>query len=518
MAKPRLPVALLPLAVTYTAVAMNLTVANVALPAISLSFPATAAELTWVVNITPLVAAALILFAGEWGDRIGPRRLLITGLAVFLVAALLSGFATDITGLIIFRALTGVGSALAMPAALATTFDVTRGPRQRTAIGIMASTQAIGAILGPIVGGAALTAFGWPAAFWSVIPMLGLALIGVATMTPKSTAPTADQRSGRTSDTVGAALAALSAVGLLYALVSLSDPADAGDRGVLGGLVVGLAALLALIGWERRTRYPLFIPGIIARRTFWLPTLALFIVQLTLGGLLFVASQYLQLVVGYSAFAAGAVLLPALLMWTVVASGSGALAERFGVPWATAGSLVLAAVGLALLAGAGESPAVPLLVVAMLFTGVLGVTPALMTHAAVRNYPENLRTTGSAINGVATRLGLAFGVAVYGTLLARTFGREFDPALADLPPALAQSARQSIGSALRTAEALAPPAATELAAAARAAFMTGFSLSLAIGAGALIVLAAAVRLLLPEIPSESEADPSDSAQEGRDEP
>ena len=96
--------------------------------------------------------------------------------------------------------------------------------------------------------------------------------------------------------------------------------------------------------------------------------------------------------------------------------------------------------------------------------------------------------------------------------------REFDPALADLPPALAQSARQSIGSALRTAEALAPPAATELAAAARAAFMTGFSLSLAIGAGALIVLAAAVRLLLPEIPSESEADPSDSAQEGRDEP
>ena len=502
MGRHRLVLSVLPLALTYLAVAMNLTVANVVLPVLSSDFEATSAQLAWVVNITPIVAAALILFAGAWGDRVGPRRLLIIGVLVFLAAATLSGFAESINQLILLRGLTGVGSALAMPAALALTFSLTHGSAQRTAIGIMASTQAVGAMLGPIVGGAALTAFSWPAAFWSVVPMLIIALVGILALlaAPTSNAGAVARETSATSgkrplDTIGAALAALTATGLLFALVTLGSE-DLWNVGVVVGAGIGVAALVGLIFWERHTRFPLFIGSIMRRRSFWLPTLAIFGVQLTLGGMLYLVQQYLQLVLDYTAFEAGALMLPGLLMWAVAAAAAGMLAKRWGVPHPTAVSLLIGAVGLLFLTRAGESPSLAALVVALLLTGAMGVTPALMTHTAVHNFPDSLRSTGSAINGVATRLGLAFGVALYGTLLARIYRHELSPALSQLPETEAESAGQSLGAALRTAAELDPASAAALSQAARESFLVGFDVSLTVAASIAIALGVAVWTLL----------------------
>lgn len=487
MSKTRLPLPVLPLALTYLAVALNMTIASVALPTLSTEFEADAAQLAWIVNATPMTSAALVLFAGAWSDRFGPKRLLLIGNVVFLVSALLSGLATTVDALIMLRALTGVGSALAMPAALALTFDVTHGASQRTAVGIMGGTQAIGALLGPIVGGAALVTWGWPAAFWSVIPLLAIALLLNALLVP------GDHTVVRRSlDTGGAALTALAGIAFLFAAVNAAEA-----PGPLLGLAVGIgvAAVAGLVWWERRVEHPLFDPQIIKRRTFVIATLVVFMVQFTLGGLLFLNTQYVQLVLGFSALGAGLFLVPALITWTGSSATAGLTSKRFGVRTVTAMALVVSAIGLVLTSVGGRYPAYPVLITGLVLTGVMGVAPALMTHAAVSNYGQQRRSVGSAINSMAVRFGLAFGVAGYGALLAHRYKTELMPSLSGLEQRDRTDAGENLGGALSAAQRLNAP---ELAQTARVAFADGFRVTLLVAAVVLILLAVLVWRLLPE--------------------
>ena len=483
----RLPLSVLPLSLTYLAIALNMTIASVALPTISTELQATADQLAWIVNATPMTSAALILFAGAWSDRVGRKRMLMIGNIVFLISAILSGMTNSVEILILLRALTGVGSALAMPAAMALTFDVTRGTNQRTAVGIMGGTQAIGALLGPLVGGAALVTFGWHAAFWSVAPMLVLALVLNYVLLPKD-----EPAPRRPLDSPGAALTAVAGVAFLYAAVSV---ASSPDVWVWVALAVGVCATVALVVWERRVDQPLFDPAIVKRRTFLIPTLTVFTVQFTLGGLLFLNTQYVQLVLGFSALAAGLFLMPALLMWTASSATAGVTAKRFGARNVTAVSLVITGVGLVLTSSGGRYPFYPILILGLVLTGVMGVAPALMTHASVSNYPEDRRSVGSAINGMAMRFGLAFGVAAYGTLLAVKYRTDLTPATGGLSAQDVLDATQSIGGALNVAQRL---NMAGLADAARDAYVAGFRLTLILAGMVLVVLAAIVWRWLPK--------------------
>lgn len=486
VARSRLPLPVLPLALTYLAVALNMTIASVALPTISTEFQADASQLAWIVNATPMTSAALILFAGAWSDRIGRKRMLLLGNVIFLVSALLSGMAPNVETLILLRAMTGVGSALAMPSAMALTFDVTEGTSQRTAVGIMGGTQAVGALMGPLVGGAALVTWGWHAAFWSVVPMLALALVlNMALVPSDGSVPR------RSLDSGGAALTAVAGVAFLYAAVSAaSSPAP-----VLGlAVAAGLVAVAALVWWERRVENPLFDPEIIKRKTFLIPTLVVFSVQFTLGGLLFLNTQYVQLVLGFSALAAGLFLMPALLMWTASSATAGLTAKRFGGRNVTAVALVIAAVGLVLASVGGMNPVYPVLIAGLILTGVMGVAPALMTHTSVSNYPEQRRSVGSAINSMAVRFGLAFGVAGYGAILAQRYQGHIASSLGGLKPQDRIDASESLGGALTVSERVQMP---QLADAAREAFANGFQVTLLVAAVVLIVLAVLVWRLLP---------------------
>ncbi|HNE88231.1 MAG: MFS transporter [Candidatus Nanopelagicales bacterium] len=482
----RLPLPVLPLSLTYLAVALNMTIASVALPTISTELSATADQLAWIVNATPMTSAAFILFAGAWSDRLGRKRMLLLGNVIFLVAALLSGMTNSVEILILLRALTGLGSALAMPSAMALTFDVTAGTSQRTAVGIMGGTQAIGALLGPLVGGAALVTFGWHAAFWSVAPMLALALIMNVIWLPKDTP--AERRS---MDNGGATLTAVAGVAFLYAAVSA---ASSPDVWVWVALVVGVLSSIALVWWERRVDEPLFDPAIVKRRTFLIPTLTVFLVQFTLGGLLFLNTQYVQLVLGFSALAAGLFLMPALLMWTASSATAGVTAKRFGARNVTAIALVITGIGLVLTSSGGRNPFYPVLILGLVLTGVMGVAPALMTHTSVSNYPEERRSVGSAINSMAVRFGLAFGVAAYGTLLAIRYKSDVSGATQGLSPEDQYDATESLGGALNVAE---RTNAGGLADAARDAYVSGFQMTLIVAAVVLVVLAVIVWRGLP---------------------
>ncbi len=492
--RSRLPLAFLPLALTYLAVALNMTVTSVALPTISVDLQASTSQLMWIVNITPMAAAALILFAGSWGDRFGRRRLLLAGISVFLVSATLSAFASSASQLVVLRALTGVGSALTMPAALALTFDVVGERSRRTAVGIIGSTQAVGSLLGPIVAGSLLLAFSWGSAFLSVTPLLLASLVLVLWKVP----PDRVERANRAPmDTPGAALMAVAGVAFLYAAVSASSRDQSRAGTVAVALAAGLLASVALVAWERRCPHPIFVGAVLRSRSFWVPTLIIFTVQFALGGVMFLNTQYVQLALGFSAFTAGAFLLPALGMWIVSSATAGVTARLLGMRIVVTIGLMAGAVGLALLSIQRLDPQYAVMVGALLLLGCMGGAPALTTHMAVSSYPEERRTVGSAINSVAVRFGLAFGVAAFGTTLALTYTRDLAPALTDLPPADQALADDSLGGALQVAATLSGTAQQALADSAREAFAGGFGVTMALAAVALGALAVVALTLLP---------------------
>ena len=486
----RLPVALIPLSMTYLAVAMNMTIATVALPTISTDVTATGAQLAWIVNATPMAAAALVLFAGSWADRLGRKRILQLGVTIFLLAAVLSAFARSADQLILLRAITGVGSALAMPTALALTFEVTPTSSRRTAIGIMAATQAIGAILGPLLGGLALVKFNWGAAFLAVTPFLAVAFILNAALLPHDRPRRANTGTATQVDTIGAILVAVVSISLLYTAAAVPSLTAGWDEVV--ATMIAVVALTILVRWEGRTPHPLFVGAVMRRTTFWLPTLVVFSSQLVLGGLLFLNTQYVQLVLGYSAFGAGLFLLPALLTWALAAATAGLTARRLGVRAVVTGTLLLAASGLTLIGTSGHDPAIGLLLLGLALVGVMGAVPALMTHMAVQTYPESRRTVGSAINSVSLRLGLAFGVAVFGSVLTLTYALDLRPAVSTLSTADQSAATSSLGGALQVADTLDAPTDDVLAVAARDAFELGFHRSLMAGAVLLVIIAVLV--------------------------
>lgn len=489
----KLPFAVVPLALTYLAIAINMTIASIALPTISTEFEASAGELAWIVNVTPMVSAAFLLFAGTWSDRFGRKRMLMLGVCVFLVSAFLSGLAGSVEALILLRALTGLGSAIAMPAALALTFDVTSGNAQRTAVGIMGGTQAIGVLLGPLVGGAVLVAFGWHAAFWAVTPILLFALIfNWRALPPDREIPV------RTLDSRGAALSAVVGIAFLYIASSASSvhPIQ-----IVLALTIGVVALVLLIRWERRAEQPLFDGVVMRNRSFQIATLGVFAVQFTLGGLLFLNTQYVQLVLGFSAFGAGLFLMPALLSWTASSASAGIVAKRFSVRTVVAVALLISAVGLAMVSSGGVSPSYPIFIAGLVLLGAMGVVPALMTHTAVSVYSDERRSIGSSINSMATRYGLAFGIAAYGVLQSVLYRGPVQRAAQGLSADDQEIASQSLGGAISVAKSTGD---TNLVDAAREAFASGYSTSLMLGALASVVLALVVWRLLPDKLQKSE--------------
>lgn len=490
----RLPAAFIPLALTYLAVAVNATIANIALPSISTSLNADNADLAWIVNATPLASAAVILFAGGLGDRAGRKKILMFGIALFMVSALLSIFVDSPNQLIALRALSGIGSAFAMPAALAMVFDVVARPARPTAVGIMSATQALGSLLGPLLGGIVLLAFWWGAAFLVVLPFLAIAMAMGVWLLPKDVKH--EDADKQPLDLPAAGLTALAGIGLMFAVIEGSSPNGSPTIWV-SALVIGILSAGALIWWESRCENPMIDLKIVSKRQFSMPTGGIFLVNFVLGGVMFVTTQYTQLVLGYSPFMAGVFLLPALIVWGVTATLSGRLAKKFGNRQVIATGFVLSAAGLVIIATSGVQPMIPLLLLGLGLVGFMGVGPAQLTHMSISSFPAERRTVGSALNSLTLRFGLAFGVAGFASVLGIMYESHIGDAVAGLTSSEAASASNSLGGAVRVANGLTGSASTALLDAARAAYVSGFSLALICAAVLLVIAAALMALLLP---------------------
>jgi EmrB/QacA subfamily drug resistance transporter len=460
---------------------------NVALPDIARDLHATQTQLQWIVDAYAVVFAGLLLLAGALGDRLGRRRLLLAGLAIFAIAALTGSFATSPGPLIAARAAMGLGAAAIMPATLSIITTVFPAGERDRAVSIWAGVAGASALAGLLVSGALLEAFAWGSIF-AFSAALGLAaFLASAKLAPNSA------REGAKLDIVGGVISALGLSALVYGIIEGPDRGWA-DTVTLGAFVLAAVLLVAFVGWELRHRQPLLDPRLFRLAGFGAGTASITIQFFAFFGFIFVILQYVQFVLGYSPIEAGVALAPMAALMMGLSPRVPRLLERFGPGYVAPMGLASMAGGFAVLSTAGTGSTYWLLLGALVLLGAgmaLAVTPA--TTAIVSALPPAKQGVASAVNDLSREVGGALGIAVLGSALTDRYQAGVPDAIAGAPPDLAHRAHEALPAALALSERLGPKGTT-LAAQAQAAFVDGLDLAMWIAAGS--VLAAAVFVLL----------------------
>ncbi|WP_328553733.1 MULTISPECIES: MFS transporter [unclassified Streptomyces] len=465
----------------------DMTILNVALPTMARDLGASTGQQQWMADAYVVVFASLMLPAGLLGDRFGRRRMLITGLGVFLAGSLAGSLVDDVTWVIVARALMGVGGALVMPLALAVLPSLF-GPDERTkAVGAVSAASALGLPLGPIIGGWLLNHFWWGSVFLVNVPMAAIGITACVLLLPE----TRDPASPRV-DAVSTALTAVGLSVLVYAIIEA--PARGwGDPLVLGCFAAAAVLIALLVVRERRSPRPMLDLSLLAQRGFLLNTLAATLVMFVLSGLMFVLPQYLQAVLGHDALATGVRMLPMMGGLLVASRGAQPLVTRFGARAVISAGLVVLAfaafLGSRTSVDDGYGATALWLSVAGLGFG-FAVVPAMST--ALGALPRDRAGSGSGLLMTVRQVGGAIGIALLGSLLASTYADRLDTSA--LPRAAAEVAGDSLVGAHVVADRLGDHA---LAASANAAYIHGMDLVLLVSGIAALVTALLAAALLP---------------------
>jgi EmrB/QacA subfamily drug resistance transporter len=388
---------------------LDATVVNVALPTIGEDLDAGIASLQWVVNAYTLTLAGFLLLGGSLGDHYGRRRVFVIGVVWFAAASLLCGLAPTDEALIAARALQGVGGALLTPGSLAIIEASFRREDRAPAIGAWSGLGGVTAAIGPFLGGWLVQAATWRLIFLINLPLAAVVVWVSARHVPETRDPDATGR----LDWAGAGLAALGLAGIVYALTDGPAQGWTSPRILVTGLV-GVAALVAFVLWERRVAAPMLPLDIFASRQFSAANAVTFIVYGALGAALFLLPIQLQRVVGYPPLASGVALVPITVLLLLLSARAGRLASRIGprLPM-TLGPLLVAA-GLALFTrvGPGASYLVDILPASLVFGLGLALTVAPLTATVLAAAPPEHAGLASAVNNDVARTAGLLAVAV----------------------------------------------------------------------------------------------------------
>jgi EmrB/QacA subfamily drug resistance transporter len=456
------------LCVSLLAIVIDNTIVNVALPTLVRDLKADVAELQWVVDAYTLVFAGLLLVAGALGDRFGRRRMLLGGLVVFGLASGGAAYAGGVDGLIIARAVMGAGAAFIMPATLSLLISVFTDTRERTtAIGIWAATAGLGVALGPVVGGFLLDHFWWGSIFIVNVPLTAIAAVAGLRLLPESRDPVA-----RRVDWTGAALSGIGLVAFVWAVIEAPSKGWTSPA-VLAAGALAAVALVAFAGWQRRVEEPLLDVRLFKNPRFTAASTTVMVLFFALFGFLFLATQYLQFVLGYSPSAAGVRVLPYAGAMIVFAPLSSWLVGLAGTKRVATTGMLLFATGLAIAATITTGTGYARLAVALLLMGAgMGLAGAPATESIMGSLPPERANIGSAVNDTTRELGGALGVAIVGSIMSSLYASRLSDALpAGVPAPVAGAARASLGAGVQVGGRL----GAEIAQASREAFVHAMS-------------------------------------------
>ncbi len=448
---------------------LDLTILNIALPAISGALHASTGDLQWLVDAYSLVFAGVMVPAGMIGDRLGRKRLLLAGLTVFLAASVWCALSVSAAELIAARALMGLGAGIVFPLSLAVVSAAFGDDDRPKAIGILTAGIALGLPLGPVLGGLLLQHFSWHSVFWINVPAVCVTLAAGAVLMPESRNPAAPPL-----DVLGALLCPGAVGCLVWGFIN--GPEHGWTALATWPVLAGSAVLLAaFIAREHRSANPVIDLTRFRDRRFTWGTAASIAVSVALYGILFVLPQYLQSVAGDDAASAGLRLLPMMGGLLVAGGLAGEAERRVGTRLTVAAGLALLAAGLGVLSQIQLATGYTVVAAGLALCG-LGPGAALAAARNPRMAPPRgaAARPGASVNSALRQVGGAVAVAVLGSALSATYARDLRPALAALSTRDAATARASITQAVRVAGHL-PAGGATLRAAAGTAFLHGMS-------------------------------------------
>ena len=501
--EPNKPLILTALLLAAFMINLDTTIVNVALPTLVRELHASTVQLEWIVDAYNLMFAAFVLAAGNLGDRVGRKGVLLAGLVVFGAATFAGGLVNSPGALIAARAVMGVGAALIFPATLSLLTNVftARGARAR-AIGLWGATTGVGIAVGPIIGGWLLEHFSWPSVFFALVPFAAVAAVLVAYAVPTSRDPEAPP-----ADRPGLVLSTAAMAILIYTII------EAPNRGWTAGLsIAGFVAaavlLAAFIAWERQVRDPMLDIGLFRNLRFSAASGALTITFFSLMGFIFVITLYFQFLKGYSPLSTGVRLLPVAIMTGITSVLGTKLAVRNGTKLVVAGGMVCLAIGLAWASTAAIGSSYLKIAGTMVFIGSgIGLTSAPATESIMGAVSAAKAGVGSAVNDATRITGATLGVAVIGSIYASIYASRLADALpAQVQVSIADSAQRSVGTAFGIASHLAtgqPAVARGLHQAASNAFFDGFQTAVLVAVAVCLVGAVAAAILIPNQPPET---------------
>jgi EmrB/QacA subfamily drug resistance transporter len=396
---------------------LDLTVVNVALPALGEDLGLTRFAFTWAVSIYVLFFGGLLLLGGRLADLFGTRTIMLTGLVIFTLASLASGLAQNEALLIGGRVGQGIGAALLSPAALATVTGLFQGEERNKALGIWAALGGLGLAVGVIIGGVLTSGPGWRWVFFINVPVGLFLLAAVQALVPLRRHPdSANQR----LDIVGAITVTAATGSLIYGMINAGDNGWA-DAGTLLPIALAIVLYAVFVFVERAVSTPLMNPNLITRRPVATGAFLMLIAAGVTIADLFLGSQYLQHLRGFSPLRAGVFFLPAALALTIGAIAAGRLVGKVGTRPIAVTGLALVAIGNGLCIGGASMEGnvyAGFLVGTILFG--LGCGPVFVCATTSALGRVSLRESGlvSGIVNTFNQLGAAILVAVASTVAA----------------------------------------------------------------------------------------------------
>lgn len=474
---------------------------NMALPTLAEQLNLSSVQLTWVVDIYPLIFASLLFTASAVADRYGRKTFMQIGLLIFLMGTIYAGFFAN-TGaeVILSRGIMGVGGAMVMPTTLSILNNVFPRKQRARAIAIWSGVAGGGVALGSVVSGFLIEHYSWESVFVfsTVVGIIGIIFNQLLT-------PNSHDEHHTPIDWVGGVLSTIGLLGLVYGIIEAPSHGLM-HANILAALAVGAVGIGSFIWWQLRTEHPMLDMNLFKRSAFSVSALSVTLVFFALMGIFFSMSQLFQLVIGYGAFESSLRTLPLMIVMVIASPFVPNVVKKFGTRWTVTSGLVLVSLSFVLMSQWPVQPSYAQIMASMavMMSGMaLTMTPA--TTMMMSAVPRNRAGMGSAMNDTTRELGGALGVAVLGSVLGSVYSSKITEHVGQLPVEVQAIAENSLAGALAVAEKLGP-LGDGLAVAAKESWMNGLSQAMLIAAGIVGIAAVVSAIWLPHQHTEGQDD------------
>ncbi len=454
----------------------NISVTNVALPTIATALDASGMQIHMIADGFTIALTAFVLIAGVVGDRYGRKRLFLAGTGVMIPASLFSALSSSANELILWRMVAGLATALLFPTTLSMVTMIFRDPMERVrAIALWSGTAAAGSAIAPVVAGTLIEFFNWNSVF-----LCSLLIAMIAFVVGWRFLPSRAQVDVSPVDWLGGALSVVFIGALLFAIIVF--PVEGLSQSVIVMIVIALIGLAAFLFRQKHARHPLLDLSVFRDMRFTIASITLVLVAFAMLGVMFLAAQYVQNVLGYPPLVAGLSVLPLSIAGLIASPLSARLDIRYGSKLVVASGLVFIGLGfMAALFWTVSSPYIQVFLSYVLIGTGMGLAMTPTTNAIMGSLPPEKAGVGSAMNDVTRDFGSALGIAINGSIaaltysgtLAKLYNHLTPEQQAEIPDNVARTIAGSLSGALKVAQRYPGPDADKMIQAARQAFLDG---------------------------------------------